>query len=204
MSYIIDQVLYFIPSMGFNSNIYVFFKKVLFDTGADGSYAQKIIDHFKSHNINIEKMIITHMHPDHAGNANLFQSTFNSEVFVHESVAKKFKYGEKIHGVKDSDIIKIDEKNELEVIHTPGHTMADICLYNKEYKILFSGDCIFANGNIGRTDFPGASHEKLIESIERLTQYDIEIICAGHMNIVRTNGNEHVKMSLRFAKNIYY
>ena len=205
MSYIIDQVLYYIQSFGFNSNIYVFVKKVLFDTGADGNYANKIINHFKSYDINIEKMIITHMHPDHAGNANLFFETYNPDVYVHESVAKKFKYGDKIHGVKDGDIIKIDEKkeNELEVIHTPGHTMADICLYNAEHKILFSGDCIFANGNIGRTDFPGASHAKLIESIERLTNYDVEILCAGHMNIARTNGNEHVKKSLQFARRMY-
>lgn len=203
ISYIIDNILYYIPSFGFNSNIYVFVKKALFDTGADSSYAQKILTHFKSYDINIEKIIITHTHPDHSGNSDIFQKAFNADVYVHESVVKKFKYGDKIHGLKDGEILKIDEKNELEVIFTPGHTMADICLYNAEHKILFSGDCIFADGNIGRTDFPGASHAKLIESIEKLTHYDVEILCAGHMNVIRSNGNKHVKMSLQFAKRTY-
>ncbi|NHI94307.1 MAG: MBL fold metallo-hydrolase [Candidatus Lokiarchaeota archaeon] len=204
MSYIIDQVLYSIPSYGFNSNIYIFLKKVLIDTGHDNSFAQKVIDHLKSYNINLEKIIITHIHPDHSGNAYIFQEAFNADLYVHESIAKKFqKLGDKIHSLKDGTIIEVDDKNELQVIYTPGHTPSDISIYNEKYKILFSGDCVFAQGSIGRTDLPGSSHQKLIESIEKLIKLDVEYLCPGHMAAV-TNAKAHINQSLNFAKRVFY
>ncbi|MHA1784904.1 MAG: MBL fold metallo-hydrolase, partial [Candidatus Helarchaeota archaeon] len=185
MSYIIDKVLYFIQSYGFNSNIYVFLKKVLIDTGHDPTFAKKIIEHFKSYDIKIEKIFITHIHPDHSGNALIFQKEFKCDLYVHESIEKKFQsVGDKLHALRDGDSILIDDENDLKVIHTPGHTPSDISLYNEKYKILFSGDCIFANGNVGRTDLMGSSHSQLIESIEKLMHLDVKFLCPGHMNVV--------------------
>ena len=54
-----------------------------------------------------------------------------------------------------------------QVIHTPGHTPGSICLYNKEEKLLFSGDTLFMSG-FGRTDFPGGSERELMQSLKRL------------------------------------
>ncbi len=71
-------------------------------------------------------------------------------------------------GVPLPDIIlKENDKifeNKLKVIHTPGHSKGSICLYNKEEKILFSGDTIFYD-NIGRTDLRGGSYQEIKESI---------------------------------------
>lgn len=52
----------------------------------------------------------------------------------------------------------------LEVLHTPGHTPGSISLLGEG--IVFTGDTIFAQGGIGRTDFPGGSYDELIKSIE--------------------------------------
>ena len=51
------------------------------------------------------------------------------------------------------------------VLHTPGHSPGGICLYASDEQILFAGDTIFS-GSIGRTDFPGGSHELLIQMIK--------------------------------------
>ena len=53
---------------------------------------------------------------------------------------------------------------EIEVLHTPGHTVGGVCFYVKADGILFSGDTLFA-GSIGRTDFPGGSMSQEINSI---------------------------------------
>ena len=54
----------------------------------------------------------------------------------------------------------------FQVLHTPGHTPGGICLYNADEDVLFCRDTIFA-GSVGRSDFPGGSHEQLIEAIQK-------------------------------------
>jgi glyoxylase-like metal-dependent hydrolase (beta-lactamase superfamily II) len=54
----------------------------------------------------------------------------------------------------------------FQIIHTPGHSPGSICLYSAQDHILFAGDTLFA-GSVGRTDFPGGSHERLIEMIQQ-------------------------------------
>ncbi|MEJ2058810.1 MAG: MBL fold metallo-hydrolase [Desulfofustis sp.] len=64
--------------------------------------------------------------------------------------------------VKEGDTITFGEVT-LQVIHTPGHTPGGMCLYAKPD--LITGDTLFVGG-IGRTDFPGGSHQELINSIQ--------------------------------------
>ena len=54
---------------------------------------------------------------------------------------------------------------QFKIIHTPGHSSGSICLYSADDHILFAGDTLFA-GSVGRTDFPGGSHEALMDSIK--------------------------------------
>ena len=53
---------------------------------------------------------------------------------------------------------------EIEVLHTPGHTLGGVCFYIEKEGILFSGDTLFA-GSVGRTDLPGGSMSQEINSI---------------------------------------
>ena len=68
---------------------------------------------------------------------------------------------------------------ELTVIETPGHTPGSICLFDKESKILISGDTVFANG-YGRTDFPGGSLPEMINSLLRIDGFGISSLYPGH------------------------
>jgi hydroxyacylglutathione hydrolase len=63
--------------------------------------------------------------------------------------------------VEEGDKIVIGDTS-LAVLHTPGHTPGGICLYNAPD--LITGDTLFVGG-LGRTDFPGGSHEELLSSI---------------------------------------
>ncbi|HXL04208.1 MAG: MBL fold metallo-hydrolase [Firmicutes bacterium] len=68
----------------------------------------------------------------------------------------------------------------LRVLHTPGHTPGSISLLGEG--VVFSGDVIFAQGGIGRTDLPGGSYDELMESIEEklLVLPDETLIYPGH------------------------
>jgi glyoxylase-like metal-dependent hydrolase (beta-lactamase superfamily II) len=62
--------------------------------------------------------------------------------------------------LKDGDLIDLGDLH-FEVLYTPGHSSGGICLLG--HGVVFSGDTLFKLG-IGRTDFPGMSHERLIKS----------------------------------------
>ncbi|HPS40388.1 MAG TPA: MBL fold metallo-hydrolase [Candidatus Woesebacteria bacterium] len=63
-------------------------------------------------------------------------------------------------------ITLVDEN--FQVIATPGHTPGSICLLHKKDKLLFSGDTIFANGDVGRTDFAYSDQKKMQASLKQL------------------------------------
>ena len=55
-------------------------------------------------------------------------------------------------------------QEDFSVLETPGHTPGSVCLWFRDYNVLFSGDTLF-QGSIGRTDLPGGNYEELMRSI---------------------------------------
>jgi glyoxylase-like metal-dependent hydrolase (beta-lactamase superfamily II) len=67
------------------------------------------------------------------------------------------------------------------ILHTPGHTEGSICLYFPSEKTLIAGDTLFA-GSIGRTDLPGGSMQKIMQSLHGtvLALPDDTVVVPGH------------------------
>ena len=67
------------------------------------------------------------------------------------------------------------------ILHTPGHTEGSICLYFPAEKTLIAGDTLFA-GSIGRTDLPGGSMQKIMNSLHGtvMTLPDETVVVPGH------------------------
>jgi hydroxyacylglutathione hydrolase len=78
----------------------------------------------------------------------------------------------------DGDLIDIGDLR-FEVLYTPGHSSGGISLAG--HGVVFSGDTLF-NSGIGRTDFPGMSHERLMKSIQEklMALPDETIVYPGH------------------------
>lgn len=143
------------------------------DPGGD---EDKILARCRELDLTVKYIIATHGHPDHVcGNGRLQQET-GAMIVMHKDDALFFWQPEvqdyfsmlglpespkpdKI--VEDGDIIVIG-REQLKVIHTPGHTPGGICLYCEPN--CFTGDTLFAGG-VGRTDFPGGSSHELLDSI---------------------------------------
>lgn len=70
----------------------------------------------------------------------------------------------------------------LQVLHTPGHTLGHISLYEPNQKLLICGD-LFHNNDIGWLNIfregAGAIHRS-IESLDRLAKLQIKIAYPGH------------------------
>ena len=67
----------------------------------------------------------------------------------------------------------------LQVLATPGHSEGSVTLRCGD--ALFCGDTLFA-GSRGRTDFPGGSVKKMMESLKRLGELEGDLkVYPGHM-----------------------
>ena len=102
--------------------------------------------------------------------------------------------------LKDNDHLKFGDF-DYKIIHTPGHTPGGICLFEEEFKILFTGDTVFTNGSFGRIDFPMGNKEDLVSSLKRLSEMDVELLLPGHMSPVLSNGTKHLKAAYNIASN---
>jgi glyoxylase-like metal-dependent hydrolase (beta-lactamase superfamily II) len=68
---------------------------------------------------------------------------------------------------------------QLEVFHSPGHSPGHTTFYWAQEKVLIAGDLIFYRST-GRVDLPGGDPRALKNSIERLSELDIEYVLCGH------------------------
>ena len=71
---------------------------------------------------------------------------------------------------------------EVDVLHTPGHTVGGCCYYLPKEHRLFSGDTLFC-ASIGRTDLPTGSSSQLVRSVQEKIMIlpDDTKIYPGHM-----------------------
>ena len=148
---------------------------VIIDPGAEGD---RIINHLREHELNLEAILITHSHFDHIGAVKQIVETTNAKLYLGDSVMAK-EFGEIATVINDGSIVTVGSMN-FNVISSPGHSSDSLCFLNKPY--LFTGDTLFHMG-VGRTDLPGSSIENLKQSLQRIKELPFNdlIVLPGHM-----------------------
>ncbi len=81
--------------------------------------------------------------------------------------------------VGDGDHVQLGDR-DFSVLETPGHSPGSSCYWDERSGTLFSGDTLFAEGGIGRFDFPDSSLERLAESVLRLSRLPVRVLHSGH------------------------
>jgi glyoxylase-like metal-dependent hydrolase (beta-lactamase superfamily II) len=190
---------------GLCSNIYVVGreKATIIDTGV-GNRLNPVWPQLKELGVepkNVDKVIITHAHHDHAMGAFIILEKATPKVYVNEKDSKYIasSLGESLVTVKEGNVIET-ELWPLEVIWTPGHTEGGMCLYAREPRILFSGDTAFPDGYFGRFDGESGSLEELIESLRKLAKLRVDVMLAGHGVPVVQGAEDNIKLALRNAE----
>jgi glyoxylase-like metal-dependent hydrolase (beta-lactamase superfamily II) len=130
------------------------------------------------HGVTVEKIILTHGHIDHCGEAKPLADELGVPIEgPHEDdrfwIARLDEDGRNygIRGVPfepdrwlvEGDTVTVGALT-LDVYHTPGHTPGHVIFHHAPSKLALVGDVLFA-GSIGRTDFPLGSHPQLLDSI---------------------------------------
>jgi hydroxyacylglutathione hydrolase len=165
---------------------------VIIDPGAD---EHTVFDEIEQLEITPRAVLLTHGHGDHIAAVEAVKAEYGIPVYVGageeallaDPSANISAFFDKPIVAPKPDGLLVDEQVikfgsvVLTVLATPGHTSAGVCYLEETQGLLFCGDTLFA-GSIGRTDLPGASHTRLLESIQRkiLSLPDSVICLPGH------------------------
>lgn len=172
----------------FGENCYVVYdpasrQAMVVDPGMLTENERQAIDGFIAREqLTVKYLVNTHLHLDHAfGNAHI-SNKYGVKTRAHSAdiplgsnlrrQAEQFgifdvQIGEigEVEPLKEGDILTLGN-DEIKVIHTPGHSPGGIALYAPTDGWVITGDSLFADGGIGRTDLPGGNHQQLIDSLK--------------------------------------
>jgi glyoxylase-like metal-dependent hydrolase (beta-lactamase superfamily II) len=208
---ILDGLYGFIWQSASENNCNSFFvdgaKKILIDPGHRHlfQHVKRGLAQIETTPEQIDVVLVTHGHPDHLEMVGSFgpstrwaMSRIDYE-FVMKYIGSHMEFPAPAFFLQEGDLV-IGDKT-FRVILTPGHSPGSICLYWPERKVLFTGDVVFSQ-SIGRTDLPGGSGKQLKESISRLAELDVEVLCPGHGDVVA--GRENVKKNFKLIKDFWF
>ena len=150
-----------------------------------------LLSHIQKRDLKLSAVLVTHYHPDHVGGgmgghsieglAELLEKE-SVKTYVNKLEADGLK---KVTGLSDIDMNAVDTgdhlrigNNDIEFLHTPGHTPGSQCF--KVNNNLISGDTLFVQG-CGRVDLPGSNSEDMFHSLRKLSKLpDETVIYPGH------------------------
>ena len=170
-----------------------------------GGEVDRLLEAAAQHQVDIQKILITHGHIDHAGGAAALaertgvaiEGPHPDDAFWIDSIesdgpnwglpdARCFSPSRWLY---DQDRVEVGNLS-FEVYHCPGHTPGHVVFFNRESNLASVGDVLF-NGSIGRTDFPKGDHATLIRSItEKLWPLGDEVTFIPGHGPVSTFGEE--------------
>ena len=168
----------------------------------------------------LKRIIITHCHTDHVGSLAALRQATSAQVLAHENEAP-FITQESPQPTPRSGIIarllhtfveplsrpepcSVDqtlkhgdaiEGTGLTVIHVPGHSPGNICLYHAEGRALFAGDAII--NMFGKMRGPIKPFcwdvREARRSLTKLAELDVQTIYFSHGETVLEGANEKIR-----------
>lgn len=176
----------------------------LIDTGYKDDLQETIaaLRSFGAEPADVDLIVNTHCHCDHAGGNRYFIEQSGCDVWLHEEEKRRIDMRDDIatwwrfhdtwadffkvdKGLRESDEIRFGPL-VLQVLYAPGHSRGLMILYAEELKALFSADAIW-QGDMGVINPIVEGEDALdraVETVERIERLNLEVIYPGHGPII--------------------
>lgn len=173
------------------------------------------------HPSDVTRIVLTHVHPDHAGGAAEMARRTGVPVRVHEGDAESARSGRVTTpsdpaylggrlftrlaagrfpafalGAPLVDGKVLDEGSGLRVVHTPGHSPGHVALLHESTRTLVTGDAIFNFTRFGLRwppKFLCADFRMTQRTAHALGELDYDTAAFTHGPEIRSNAREHVR-----------
>jgi hydroxyacylglutathione hydrolase len=155
--------------------------------------ADAILAAVEAEGLTIDRIVITHTHWDHVGDAATLKERTGAPLAAHPLAVDRLAEpgGSMVELpfviqpaspdelLNDGDAVALGE-HRFTVMHLPGHDPGHIVLYSEPDRVFLGGDVLFPNGH-GRTDVPGADQETMNRSLARLIDLPGDVVVyPGH------------------------
>jgi len=196
-----------------DSGMHADIDKILAQVG----YAQTVIS-----------IVLTHFHGDHVGGAAELSKQWGTPVMAHKddapfiikptSIPAFSGYKQLMSWVAANVVLrsppcsisrqledgdKMDALDGCVIIHTPGHTLGSICLYQPERQILLCGDAIYNENPVTRKPGMGLYLRRItldnamaLKSVRKLSRLPIKVLCFGHGEPIVEGAGEQIEKLL--------
>ena len=159
-----------------------------------GGHPERILAQVERYGLTIKYVLNTHGHFDHTDANGALVAATGAPLGLHpqDRTLLKQSGGAALFGLHadpgpppDLELCDGDElvigQLRFQVLHTPGHTPGHVCFYEADEGVLFDGDVLFYR-SVGRTDLPGGSWQRLMDSIQRVlfALPDETVVYSGH------------------------
>jgi len=174
----------------FPTNAYIV-ESLLIDTGT-ANLSDEFLDMISKYTITT--VVNTHTHPDHTGSNHAFPF-----VYVHPRGFERLKNPQLdmmiqklLYGLPQPSVPKeipsriTTDHYTFDVLYTPGHSPDHVSLYEPEQKWAFTGDLLLWGST--REVFIDVQIYDAIESLQRISTLDIEVLFPGHGPPFKTPG----------------
>lgn len=160
---------------------------MVIDPGDDNpEYLNTIIHAGQAHG-GIQRILITHGHPDHIGGAISLRAQLNVPILAFSKQGVSFADEE----IANETTFPVGD-DSLRAIYTPGHRFDHLCFLLEKQQILFAGDLLTSSGTVVIPPPPEGDLFDYINSLHYIQSLHIKEIVPAHGQLIT---NPHEKLA---------